>query len=124
MSYAEDLHKHSPQYFGWSVQTVETAAATGGTAINKLLSHKEVNQIGIYAGAPIHFNFSTSASGTVSSTNDLVLPGTTLTFITVPKGVRGINTAPTGNNPAKLHPVYFNYAAVAAATTTVRIVEC
>ena len=124
MSYAEDLHKLSPQYFGWKTLAVGTAAATGGTATNQLLSHPEVNQIGVYAGGPLHFNFSTSGSGTVSSTNDLVLPGSTLVFLTVPKAVRGINTAPTGNNPAKLHPVYFNYVATGAGSTTVRIVEC
>ena len=96
---------------GWTVNTVSTIH--GGTATTDTV-HLEVSgagQLGIYAAGNIYFRFGTS--GTTGTTddciaaNDLVIPGNTLTFITVPRGL--------GNT------IYFNHLGV--AETTVKIVE-
>ena len=63
-------------------------------------------QIGIFAAGEIYFNFSASQTD-CNTSNDLRIPGSTLTFITVPRGL-----GPT---------IYFNHLGVAAVA--VRIVE-
>ena len=88
--------------------TVNTAATHGGTATTDTI-HLDVSvagQIGVYAAGDIYFNFSASTTD-CNTSNDLKIPGNTLTFITVPLGLGGT--------------VYFNHLGVAAVA--VRVVE-
>ena len=90
------------------VWTVNSVATHGGTATTDTV-HVVVsgaNQLGIYAAGDIYFNFSTTTTD-CNTSNDLKIPGETLTFITVPAGL--------GNT------IYFNHLGVAAVA--VRIVE-
>ena len=91
----------------WTVNTVVTAAAADGTATN--LDVSVAHQLGVYAYNTICYKFSNADSGTVSSANDLILPGRALVFLTIPKGVG--------------ESVYFNYTSSTTATPTVRTVE-
>ena len=88
--------------------TVNTAATHGGTATTDTI-HLDVSgagQIGVFAAGDIYFNFSTTTTD-CNTSNDLKIPGNTLTFITVPLGLGGT--------------VYFNHLGVAAVA--VRVVE-
>ena len=138
MSYAEDLHKLSPQYYKWNVLSVGTAGSNADVAntIHQALSNTEVNMIGVHPAVDIYFNFSASADVNCNASNDMLLPANTLTFVTVPKGIRGV-THPAGrpitdadghavptNRPALLGVVHFNYLSTTTATGAVRIVEC
>ena len=129
MSYAEDLSKMAPQYFQWNVLAVANTgqAGTPSNTIHKQLSGPEVNMIGVYPACEIVFNFSASSGVNCHETNDMVLPANTLTFITVPKAIRGI-THPAGrlnaSTPPKLGAVYFNHLSTTSTQGAVRIVEC
>ena len=113
-----DLHKLTVQEAmnasgAGGVWTVNAAATHGGTATTDTI-HLDVSgagQIGIFAAGEIYFRFGTAgSSGTTddcNTSNDLRIPGSTLTFITVPRGL-----GPT---------IYFNHLGVAAVA--VRIVE-
>ena len=143
MSYAEDLSKMAPQYFKWNVLTVGTAGSNAATTntIHQALSNTEVNMIGVYSAVEIYFNFGASgANGTgddVNKSNDMLLPANTLTFLTVPKGIRkeeypaqyfqnsgGNITGPQLIKQASNGPLYFNYLSTTTTTGAVRIVEC
>ena len=109
-----NLHKRSVQEAvnlsvggGWTVATVATH---GGTA-NTNTIHYSVNgataQIGVYSAVELYFNFSASTTD-VTVANDLIIPASTIVFITVP---RGLGTT-----------IYFNHLGKGSAST-VRIVE-
>ena len=109
-----DLHKLTVQEAmnasgsggGWNV---ESAATHVGTAEANTV-HVDVStaaQIGIYSAGAIYFKFSTNAGVDVETDDDLTLPATTLTFITVPRAL-----GPT---------IYFNHLGIGAACE-VRIV--
>ena len=88
--------------------TVNAAATHGGTGTGNTI-HVDVSgagQIGIFAAGEIYFNFSASETD-CNTSNDLRIPGSTLTFITVPRGLGST--------------IYFNHLGVAAVA--VRIVE-
>ena len=91
----------------WTVNTI--ASAHDGTADtdSKFVDVSGAGQLGIYAAGAIYFRFSSGAAQDCVAANDLIIPATTLTFITVPRGL-----GPT---------IYFNHLGVAACT--VRIVE-
>ena len=92
----------------WTVNAVGTAAVSGGTSIN--LDVSSASQLGILADGDIYFNFSTANGVSVSTANDLTIPGTVLTFITVPGGLG--------------KTIYFNYLSTSATVTrAVRTVE-
>ena len=113
-----DLHKLTVQEAmnasgAGGVWTVNAAATHGGTATTDTI-HLDVSgagQIGVYAAGEIYFRFGTSGStGTTddcNTSNDLKIPGSTLTFITVPRGLGST--------------IYFNHLGVAAVA--VRVVE-
>ena len=87
---------------------VNSAATHGGTATTDTI-HLDVSsahQLGVYPAGDIYFNFSASQTD-CNTSNDLKLPGNTLTFLTVPKGLGGT--------------IYFNHLGVAAVA--VRTVE-
>ena len=108
-----DLHKLTVQEAmnasgSGGVWTVNTAATHGGTATTDTI-HLDVSgaeQIGVLAAGDIYFNFSTTTTD-CNTSNDLRIPGETLTFITVPRGLGAT--------------IYFNHLGVAAVA--VRIVE-
>ena len=113
-----DLHKLTVQEAmnasgAGGVWTVNAAATHGGTATTDTI-HLDVSgagQIGVLAAGDIYFRFGSSgSSGTTddcNTSNDLKIPGDTLTFITVPRGLGGT--------------IYFNHLGVAAVA--VRVVE-
>ena len=88
--------------------TVNTAATHGGTATTDTIhvGVGDASQLGIYAAGDIYFNFSTTTTD-CNTSNDLRIPGSTLTFITVPLGLG--------------ETIYFSHLGVAACA--VRIVE-
>ena len=99
----------------WTVNTVSTVHASTATGSTVHLSvSSTAGQIGVYSAGAIYFRFGVAgSSGTeddCSTSHDLLIPATTLTFITVPRGL-GKN----GNS------IYFNHLGVAACA--VRIVE-
>jgi len=91
----------------WTVNAV--SSTHGGTSATDTI-HLDVSgaaQLGIYAAGNIYFRFSADAGSDCVAANDLVIPGSTLVFITVPRGL--------GNT------IYFNHLGV--AVTTVKVVE-
>ena len=108
-----DLHKLTVQEAmnasgAGGVWTVNAAATHGGTGTTDTipLDVSGAGQIGIFAAGEIYFNFSASQTD-CNTSNDLRIPGSTLTFITVPRGL--------GDT------IYFNHLGVAAVA--VRVVE-
>ena len=110
-----DLHKLTVQEAmnasgpggGWTVNSV--SSEHGGTGVTNTI-HLDVSgagQLGIYAAGSIYFRFSKDEGSDCNASNDLIIPATTLIFITVPRAL-----GPT---------IYFNHLGV--AVTTVRIVE-
>ena len=89
----------------WTVTAVDTHDGTATTDTIHL-PVTDANQLGVYAAGDIYFNFSTTTTD-CNTSNDLRIPGETLTFITVPAGL--------GNT------IYFNHLGVTAVA--VRIVE-
>lgn len=91
----------------WTVNAV--SSTHGGTSATDTI-HLDVSgaaQLGIYAAGDIYFRFSADAGEDCVAANDLLIPGSTLVFITVPRGL--------GNT------IYFNHLGV--AVTTVKVVE-
>ena len=68
-------------------------------------------QLGIYADVDIRFKFTTGATDDidVSADDELILPGNTLTFLVIPRGLGA--------------SVYFHYVSNSTTTGSVRIVE-
>ena len=92
---------------GWDVQTAQTAAVTGGAAIQFDVS--SFNQIGIYSlSTDIRFTFASATGATISDNNDLILPAQTLTFLKVPKALGST--------------VYFVATSATSATSLVKII--
>ena len=91
----------------WTVNPV--SSTHGGTSATDTI-HLDVSgaaQLGIYAAGSIYFRFSADAGSDCVAANDLVIPGSTLIFIIVPRGLGST--------------IYFNHLGVAA--TTVKVVE-
>ena len=110
-----DLHKLTVQEAmnasgpggGWTVNSV--SSEHGGTGVTNTI-HLDVSgagQLGIYAAGAIYFRFSSGAAQDCVQANDLLIPATTLIFITVQRAL-----GPT---------IYFNHLGI--AVTTVRVVE-
>jgi len=109
-----DLHKRSVQEAVnlsvggvWSVATVATH---GGTSTGSTIHYSvdEVSsQIGVYSAVELYFNFSATTTD-VTTANDMIIPSSTLVFLTVPRGLGGT--------------VYFNHLGKGSAGA-VRIVE-
>ena len=91
----------------WTVNAVSTVHAGTGITNTVHLDVSGAAQLGIYAAGDIYFRFSADAGEDCVAANDLVIPGSTLVFITVPRGL--------GNT------IYFNHLGV--AVTTVKVVE-
>ena len=109
-----DLHKRSVQeavnLSVGGVWSVATAATHGGTAGANTIHYSvdEVSsQIGVYSAVELYFNFSATTTD-VTTANDMIIPASTLVFLTVPRGLGGT--------------VYFNHLGKGSAGA-VRIVE-
>jgi len=109
-----DLHKRSVQEAanlsvggGWSVATVATHGGTSNTNTIHYSLDENTSQIGVYSAVELYFNFSTSTTD-VTVANDLIIPSSTIVFLTVPRGL--------GNT------IYFNHLGKGSAGA-VRIVE-
>ena len=67
----------------WNVQTRLTISSQAHVYSDV----SSVNQIGIYSDSDIYIRFDSSTSDTISTTNDLLIPGETLAFLNVPRAV-------------------------------------
>ena len=88
-----DLHKRSVQEAmnisvggGWTVATVAThrGTATGNTIHFSV--DENTSQIGVYSAVELYFNFSTTTTD-VTTANDMIIPSSTLVFLTVPRAL-------------------------------------
>lgn len=109
-----DLHKRSVQEAanlsvggGWSVATVATHGGTSNTNTIHFSLDENTSQIGVYSAVELYFNFSTGTTD-VTVANDLIIPSSTMVFLTVPRGL--------GDT------IYFNHLGKGSAGA-VRIVE-
>ena len=94
----------------WTVASAGTAGSSASTGNTTHKSLKEATgTIRVYSAVEIYFNFASSETD-VNASNDLLLPKNTLTYITVPRGLRST--------------IYFNYNSTSTTTGAVRIVEC
>ena len=91
----------------WTVNAVSAEHSSTASGHTIHLDVSGAAQLGIYAAGDIYFRFSADAGEDCVVANDLVIPATTLVFITVPRGL--------GNK------IYFNHLGV--AVTTVKVVE-
>ena len=109
-----DLHKRSVQEAmnisvvgKWTVASVATHSGTSNTNTIHFSVDENTSQIGIYSAVELYFNFSASTTD-VTVANDMIIPSSTLVFLTVPRGL--------GDT------VYFNHLGKGSAGA-VRIVE-
>jgi hypothetical protein len=109
-----DLHKRSVQEAmnisvggGWTVASVATHSGTSNTNTIHFSVDENTSQIGIYSAVELYFNFSASTTD-VTVANDMIIPSSTLVFLTVPRGLGAT--------------VYFNHLGKGSAGA-VRIVE-
>ena len=109
-----DLHKRSVQEAVnlsvggvWTVATVATHGGTAGAYTIHYSVDEVSSQIGVYSAVELYFNFSATTTD-VTTANDMIIPSSTLVFLTVPRGLGGT--------------VYFNHLGKSAAGA-VRIVE-
>lgn len=78
----------STDIFGeWSVSSSITAAsnADNTNTVHTALG-SSTTQVGLYADGDISFGF-TTVDTDINTSNDMILPGSTLTFIRVPRGI-------------------------------------
>ena len=109
-----DLHKRSVQEAvnlsvggAWTVATVATHAGAAGANTIHYSVDEVTSQIGVYSAVELYFNFSASTTD-VTTANDMIIPSSTLVFLTVPRGLGST--------------VYFNHLGKGSAGA-VRIVE-
>ena len=109
-----DLHKRSVQEAVnlsvggvWSVATVATHGGTAGANTIHYAVGDTMSQIGVYSAVELYFNFSATTTD-ITTANDMIIPSSTLVFLTVPRGLGST--------------VYFNHLGK-SAVGAVRIVE-
>ena len=113
-----DLHKLSVQEslnaMGpggvWDIQAAVTHGGTSTTDTERVDVSK-YSQIGVYAAGDIYFRFSintVAADADCNTSNDLKIDGSTLTFVTVPRGLGKV--------------IYFNHLGVSACAVRVVLV--
>ena len=88
-----DLHKRSVQEAvnlsvggGWTVATVATHGGTANTNTIHYAVGGATAQIGVYSAVELYFNFSTTTTD-VTTANDMIIPSSTLVFLTVPRAL-------------------------------------
>ena len=88
-----DLHKRSVQEAmnisvggGWTVASVATHGGTSNTNTIHYSVDENTSQIGVYSAVELYFNFSTTTTD-VTTANDMIIPSSTLVFLTVPRGL-------------------------------------
>ena len=92
----------------WDVNSAENTGSNADVTNTVHLTVSGATQLGVYSAGDIYFNFSESETD-CNTSNDMVLPGNTLLFLTVPKGL--------GNT------IYFNHLSTSTTTHSVRTVE-
>ena len=109
-----DLHKRSVQEAvnlsvggKWTVASVATHGGTSNTTTIHYSVDENTSQIGVYSAVELYFNFTITTTD-VTVANDMIIPASTLVFMTVPRGL--------GDT------VYFNHLGKGSAGA-VRIVE-
>ena len=111
-----DLHKFSVQEAlnatgvggVWSVNSVANTGSNADVTNTVHLVISGAHQLGIYPAGDIYFNFSATTPD-CNTSNDMILPGNTLTFLTVPSGL--------GTT------IYFNHLSTSTTTHAIRTVE-
>lgn len=96
----------------WTVNAAGTAGSSDDTANTTHLDVSGSSQLGVYSAVDIYFNFGTDDSGTngdVTTANDLIIPGDSLVFVQIPRGLG--------------KTIFFNYLSTSTTTGAVRIVE-
>ena len=109
-----DIHKRSVQEAlnisvggAWTVASVATHGGTSNTNTIHYSIDETTTQIGVYSAVELYFNFSASTTD-VTIANDLIIPSSTLVFLTCPRGLGAT--------------LYFNHLGKGSAGA-VRIVE-
>ena len=109
-----DLHKRSVQEAvnlsvggKWTVASVATHGGTSNTNTIHYSVDENTSHIGVYSAVELYFNFTITTTD-VTVANDMIIPASTLVFMTVPRGL--------GDT------VYFNHLGKGSAGA-VRIVE-
>ena len=92
----------------WTVNGVSTTGSNADVTNTVHVDVSGAGQLGLYSSGEIYFNFSDTTTD-VTTANDLLLPATTLTFITIPRGLGST--------------IYFNHLSTSTTAHTVRIVE-
>lgn len=70
---------------GWTVQSaIDISSQTHGSQTLR----KDTRRIGVYADSAVYFRFDRQTTDTISTSNDLIIPGQTLTFIRVPEALK------------------------------------
>ena len=97
----------------WTVNAVSTTGSNANVANTVHVQVTGASQLGLYSSGEIYFNFANGETN-CNTTGDLILQGSTLTFITVPLGLEasGIDGE-----------IYFNHLSTSTTAHTVRIVE-
>ena len=67
----------------WSVQPALDISSQAHVTSNV----SNISQIGFYSDSDVYVRFDTLTSDTISTSNDLIIPGETLAFLNVPKGI-------------------------------------
>ena len=92
---------------GWDVNSVVTAAVSGGSAAS--IDVSSYTTLGLHSDGEIYFGFTGSSTAAISTSNDLKL-ASGLSFIKIPHGL--------GDT------IYFNYLSTSASdTVALRIVK-
>ena len=71
----------------WSVQSRQKIEDSSAGVDEVIVDVSEVSQIGFYSDIDFYIRFDTSASDSVVANNDLIVPGETLAFLNVPRGI-------------------------------------
>ena len=93
----------------WTVNAVSTTGSNADVTNTVHIDVSGAGQLGLYSSGDIYFSFSADSGTDITIANDLQLPGGSLTFITIPRGL--------GNT------IYFNHLSTSTTAHTVKIVE-
>jgi len=88
-----DLHKRSVQEAvnlsvggKWTVASVATHSGASNTNTIPFSIDENTSQNGVYSAVELDFNFSTATTD-VTVANDMIIPASTLVFLTTPRGL-------------------------------------
>ena len=93
----------------WTVNAKSSAHDGTADTDTQYVDVSGAGQLGIYPAGDLYFRFSSGAGQDCVAANDLLIPATTLTFITVPRGLGST--------------IYFNILSTTTTTGTCRLIE-